>query len=202
MSDQELLQYFLVFVVGAIVGVLATFFTNKVRSGSASPIKIKQEFEQYQEDVESHFEETSKKFKDLTTQYQDLYKHMSIGATTLCRPENRAKGLSDESMVLTATAIEKKSDEQKSAANKASVDKQQSDNPQTGSDNKGTKSPINSKQATVVDKKKATGATDKSASKSTTKKDRSEKANQKQKATQFAVNNEGSKSSKNPSKKA
>ena len=64
-----------------------------MRSGSASPVTIKQEMEDYQDKVEAHFDETSEKFKQMATQYQDLYKHLSVGATTLCRPENIAPGL-------------------------------------------------------------------------------------------------------------
>lgn len=84
------------FCVGTIVGISATLLFNKMRTGSASAGKIKQELENYQGEVEAHFEETSKKFKDMAAQYQDLYQHLSVGATTLCRPENSILGLSDK----------------------------------------------------------------------------------------------------------
>jgi hypothetical protein len=58
----------------------------------------------YQAQVETHFDETSKKFKNMTEQYKDLYQHLSVGATTLCRPENVAAGLTDQSNPLESIA--------------------------------------------------------------------------------------------------
>ncbi len=95
--ESELLQLIVVFIIGLVCGALIMLLWNKLSSGSASPAGLKQEYEDYQEKVESHFEETSKKFQDMTEQYQDLYKHLSIGATTLCRPDSVAAGLADES---------------------------------------------------------------------------------------------------------
>jgi len=95
--EQELILQIGLFVAGLIVGVVAMLIFNKVSTGSGSPGQIKREMDDYQAQVESHFEETSKKFKDMTDQYQDLYQHLSVGATTLCRPENVAPGLADQS---------------------------------------------------------------------------------------------------------
>jgi uncharacterized membrane-anchored protein YhcB (DUF1043 family) len=74
--------------------------SNKLSSGSVSASKIKKEKDDYQAEVEAHFEQTSKKFKQMTAQYQDLYQHMSVGATTLCRPENITPGLTDQTDLL------------------------------------------------------------------------------------------------------
>jgi uncharacterized membrane-anchored protein YhcB (DUF1043 family) len=95
--DSELLQLIVVFVVGLISGALIMLLWNKLSSGSASPAGLKQEYQDYQEKVEIHFEETSKKFRDMTEQYQDLYQHLSVGATSLCRPDSVAASLADES---------------------------------------------------------------------------------------------------------
>jgi uncharacterized membrane-anchored protein YhcB (DUF1043 family) len=95
--EQELLQFVGVFLGGVVLGVGIMLVFNKVRGGSASPTAIKQEFESYQNEVERHFEETSRKFKDMTEQYQDLYQHLSIGATSLCRPDSVAAALADQS---------------------------------------------------------------------------------------------------------
>ena len=96
MEQQELLLVG-VFFAGLILGLICMFIFNKLRTGSATAVQVKREMEEYQGQVESHFEETSKKFKEMTDQYQDLYQHLSVGATTLCRPENIAPGLADES---------------------------------------------------------------------------------------------------------
>lgn len=95
--EQELLQFILVFFAGLVCGVLLLLLWNKLSSGSASPSSVKQDYEDYQNKVEEHFEATSKKFQDMTEQYQDLYKHLSVGATSLCRPDSVAAGLADES---------------------------------------------------------------------------------------------------------
>ncbi|MEM7359464.1 MAG: DUF1043 family protein [Pseudomonadota bacterium] len=104
MFEIELLTAITIFVAGVLAGVGAMLLVNKLGSGSASPTKIKKEMEDYQEQVEAHFEETSKKFKAMANQYQDLYQHMSVGATTLCRPENIAPGLTDQSSPVAAQA--------------------------------------------------------------------------------------------------
>ena len=95
--EQELLQFIGIFIGGLVCGVLIMLVFNKLSSGTASPKGLKQEYDDYQVKVESHFEETSKKFQEMTEQYQGLYKHLSVGATTLCRPESVAATLADQS---------------------------------------------------------------------------------------------------------
>ncbi len=104
--ELDLLQVFSGFVAGLIVGIAAVLLFNKLRSGSASPSSVKQEFDDYKSQVESHFEETSKKFQDMTEQYQDLYKHLSTGATTLCRPDSVAAALVEGSVAEGAPKLE------------------------------------------------------------------------------------------------
>jgi len=93
MLEQEVGIALIILLVGFVLGIIATLITNKIRSGSAYPAEIKKEMEDYQDKVEAHFDETSNKFKQMASQYQDLYQHLSVGATTLCRPENIAPGL-------------------------------------------------------------------------------------------------------------
>jgi len=88
--EQELLLLGAVFLAGLAVGVLAVLLFNKTRAGTVSPMRLKQEMEDYQGQVEAHFEQTSEKFKQMANQYQDLYQHLSVGATTLCRPDKIA----------------------------------------------------------------------------------------------------------------
>lgn len=103
MPELELLPSLLIFFAGVIVGVAGLMISNKLSSGSVSAGTIKKEKDDYQAEVEAHFAETSEKFKQMATQYQDLYQHMSIGATTLCRPENIAPGLTDQTDPLAST---------------------------------------------------------------------------------------------------
>lgn len=89
-------------LAGVLVGVVCTLIFNKVRGGSVSPGKVKRELEDYQAQVEAHFDETSDKFRAMAEQYKDLYQHLSVGATTLCRPDHIVPGLTDESNPLGA----------------------------------------------------------------------------------------------------
>ncbi len=95
--ELDLLQVFGGFAAGLVAGVILMLIVNKLKSGSASPAGVKQEFEEYKNEVEAHFEATSKKFQNMTEQYQDLYQHLSVGATTLCRPDSVAAALVDGS---------------------------------------------------------------------------------------------------------
>lgn len=120
--EQELLQIIGAFAGGLVVGVVIMLIFNKLSSGSASPTSIKQEFDDYQNEVESHFEETSKKFKDMTAQYQDLYKHLSVGATSLCRPDSVAAGLADQSSPMDSTPkLEEKTQDKSEQAAQATT---------------------------------------------------------------------------------
>ena len=119
MSELQLFPAIILFLSGVIVGVLACLAFNKLKTGSMSANTLKKEKDQYQSDVEAHFEETSKKFKAMATQYQDLYQHLSVGATTLCRPENVAPGLDNKSSGLNVGSIEAKAVEPKAAEPKA-----------------------------------------------------------------------------------
>ncbi len=129
--EQELVLLISVFVGGLVMGVISMLIINKVSTGSGSPSKLKREMEDYQAQVESHFEETSKKFKDMTDQYQDLYQHLSVGATTLCRPENVAPGLADQSTGSTQALPSSASANNIASATKVSDKASTKDNPKT-----------------------------------------------------------------------
>lgn len=104
--EQDLLLLGAVFFAGLAVGIVSVLLFNKTRTGSVSAVKLKEEMEDYQNQVEEHFEQTSEKFKQMANQYQDLYQHLSVGATTLCRSEKIAAGLTDQSNPLSAGRLE------------------------------------------------------------------------------------------------
>ena len=91
--DPIILQSIGIFFAGFVAGIIVFLLFNKLRSGSASAMGVKNEYDEYKGQVEAHFEETSKKFKEMTEQYQDLYQHLAVGATSLCRPESAAANL-------------------------------------------------------------------------------------------------------------
>lgn len=100
MIEFSLVPSLICFAVGFLAGVVTLMLFNKMRSGSASPETVKQQLDQYQQEVEQHFEQTSQKFKSMTEQYQDLYNHLSVGATTLCRPDSNITGLENKSEIV------------------------------------------------------------------------------------------------------
>lgn len=95
--DNQTLLFILTFIGGVATGVLLAMIFNKLRAGAVNPALVKREYEDYQSKVEDHFEETSRRFQQMTEQYQDLYQHLSEGATTLCRPDSMAAELVDGS---------------------------------------------------------------------------------------------------------
>lgn len=121
MTESEVIYLLTGLLAGAILGILLTLGFNKLRAGRVSAAGVRKEMDEYQAQVEAHFEETSKKFKSMSEQYKDLYQHLSVGATTLCRPDNVAAGLTDQSDPLqSALKIEAKAaqkDESASANN-------------------------------------------------------------------------------------
>jgi len=124
MIEQEVGIALIILLVGFVLGIIATLLTNKIRSGSAYPTQIKKEMEDYQDKVEAHFDETSNEFKQMATQYQDLYQHLSVGATTLCRPENIAPGLvAGADPLANSPALEKKAVSEKKTVSKEEADK-------------------------------------------------------------------------------
>ena len=129
--EQYLLQAVGIFLLGTLFGVALILVLNKLRSGSVSPGKVRAEYQQYQEEVESHFEETSKKFKEMTEQYQDFYRHLSIGATSLCRPDSVAAALADESEPMRKPAQLEQVDEQPEPENKSPEPENKSPDPET-----------------------------------------------------------------------
>ena len=95
--EPYLLHNLLVFIAGLVVGIVGVLIISKIKTGRMTSAAVKEEYQEYQGEVEKHFEETSKKLKDMTEQYQDLYKHLSVGATTLCRPDSVAAVIADKS---------------------------------------------------------------------------------------------------------
>ena len=104
----DFLQIAIGFGIGLLTAVIAMLIFNKARSGSVSAAGVKQEYDDYRSQVEEHFEETSKKFQNMTEQYQDLYEHLSLGATSLCSPGSVAAELADQSESVKPKPIESK----------------------------------------------------------------------------------------------
>lgn len=85
------------FLVGAVVGaILYKVFRSdavKVRKLEGQLQQLRHEHEDYQQRVHSHFNTSANLIHRLTDTYREVYRHMAIGAQTLC-PENISNQLS------------------------------------------------------------------------------------------------------------
>jgi uncharacterized membrane-anchored protein YhcB (DUF1043 family) len=138
MTDANLILLVSLFLGGIIAGVLLTLLYNKIRSGNASPAAVKKEMKEYQEQVEAHFDETSDKFRAMAEQYKDLYEHLSVGATTLCRPDHVAPGLKHDGNPLQSLpkSADQQNQEKKPSAEREKAPLAQSDQKPSANESK------------------------------------------------------------------
>ena len=76
-----------VLIAGLVFGCLLAYSLLKRKNSpdEQATIAIKEEFEEYKDKVDDHFNKTSEMFKDVTTQYKNLYDHMAVGAIELSK---------------------------------------------------------------------------------------------------------------------
>jgi len=78
-----------VLIAGLVFGCLLAYalLKRKNRPNAEAAVAIKEEFEEYKDKVDDHFNKTSEMFKDVTTQYKKLYDHMAVGAIELSKAD-------------------------------------------------------------------------------------------------------------------
>ena len=84
-SNPPLLVGTLAFVVGLIIGVAVMALIARRSSGGRSLDKLREEFDEYRDDVNAHFEKSSELFRDMTEKYRDVYNHLAAGAQAFGR---------------------------------------------------------------------------------------------------------------------
>ncbi len=70
-------------VIGFALGALVVWLIDRKRGGGTSVAALKQEHEQFREQVTTHFVETADLINKLTDSYKDVFDHLSKGAETL-----------------------------------------------------------------------------------------------------------------------
>ena len=161
--EPYLLHNLLVFIAGLVVGIVGVLIISKIKTGRMTSAAVKEEYQEYQGEVEKHFEETSKKLKDMTEQYQDLYKHLSVGATTLCRPDSVAAVIADKSAealkLENQAEVGKKpsADNEPLAKKESSVSKESAvkEEPSANKESSANEKSLSNKTQTSVDQKQA-----------------------------------------------
>lgn len=100
-----LLSQLLTLFAGLLIGIGAGYvlFQNLERrkTGGKTAAQLKEEHEQYREQVQQHFTKTSDLFQNVTMQYRELYDHLANGAQSLCQtiPATPALDLSDKALL-------------------------------------------------------------------------------------------------------
>ena len=82
-------------VIGLALGVGGAWLLARRRAPEQSVDELREEFEEYRDEVTAHFEKTSELFMDMTERYRDVYTHLASGAQKLSleRPENPELGI-------------------------------------------------------------------------------------------------------------
>lgn len=78
-----------VLIAGLVFGCLLAYalLQRKFNPKAEAAAATKEEFEEYKDKVDEHFNKTSEMFKDVTTQYKKLYDHMALGAIELSKAD-------------------------------------------------------------------------------------------------------------------
>lgn len=97
----SLLVVGLALIAGIGIGYLMFQNLERRKTGGKTAAELKQEHEDYREEVQRHFAKTSDLFQSVTMQYRELYDHLSQGAQNLCEtiPPNPSLDLSDKALL-------------------------------------------------------------------------------------------------------
>ncbi len=91
------------FGLGIITGYALASMRARMEGGGRTPAELKQDFDEYQDRVDTHFAKTNALFARMTAQYREIYAHMSSGAQDLCRD---ADARFDDHLALDAPAAD------------------------------------------------------------------------------------------------
>lgn len=84
------------FVIGALIGFFAgSFRRTPARENPAETERLRQEFQQYREEVSDHFIKTADLVNNLTHSYRAVYEHLEGGAYQLVGEETLQKRLAN-----------------------------------------------------------------------------------------------------------
>ncbi|OQX17626.1 MAG: hypothetical protein BWK76_10070 [Desulfobulbaceae bacterium A2] len=77
------LPYALAAAGGAIAGGIVTSLVQRYLAGGKSASQLRREFDDYRQEVETHYGATAELFQSLTEQYRELARHLAQGARSL-----------------------------------------------------------------------------------------------------------------------
>ncbi len=90
----SMLQGAVLFIVAFGLGVIAAWlFLRQTQHGKASAAALKQQLDQYRQEVEDHLVQTAVLLDELTGKYKDIHDHLGQTAHTLLSEEQRQRVL-------------------------------------------------------------------------------------------------------------
>lgn len=98
-------------IIGFVIGRRSNHLAQKLNTAEAELTEAQQQLSGYQSQVSDHFQKTADLFTDLTQHYQDVYKHLALGAQTLCQD-----GAVQDQLRLLKSNLNTNSDEEATAA--------------------------------------------------------------------------------------
>lgn len=77
-------------ILGVLLGLGSAWLYVRRQAPAQSAEELREEFDEYRDEVTAHFQKTSELFMDMTERYRDVYTHLASGAQKLSleRPEN------------------------------------------------------------------------------------------------------------------
>jgi len=94
-------------LVGILVGAGIMWLFQRRDGGGKSAQTLRQELDDYREEVSSHFATTSELFHDLTDKYRDVYNHLASSSQKLCEdPMQDARLEFSESTALPENSVD------------------------------------------------------------------------------------------------
>jgi len=73
----------LALLLGMALGAGVLALVSRRASGGKSLNALREEFDEYRDDVNEHFDRTSELFREMTEKYRDVYNHLAAGAQSL-----------------------------------------------------------------------------------------------------------------------
>ena len=92
------------FLVGLAVGAALVFAWSRRGRNEPTARRLRREYDNYRQEVSTHFAETAELVNRLTTSYQAVYDHLERGAARLIGPESSPRALADANPQLSTRA--------------------------------------------------------------------------------------------------
>lgn len=84
-------------ITGVAIGALGMYFAMPRTSAGRDARALREELDQYREEVAEHFAQTAGLVNRMTDSYKDVFEHLQDGASKLLTPQSLQEKLADQS---------------------------------------------------------------------------------------------------------